>query len=117
MNIDADKLILDAIQEGICNAIKSKIEGYNSPLEPAIRSCVAKHETKINAIIDDAIGTCVNDDEFKAEIMASTRTQLARTLVQRIGGELEKQVNALKSSPTTRARITMAIDAIIKDTQ
>jgi hypothetical protein len=35
-------------------------------------------------------------------------------LVQRFGGELEKQVNALKSDPTTRARITIAIEEIVK---
>lgn len=39
---------------------------------------------------------------------------LAKTLVQRFGGEIEKQVNVFKSDPTTRARITLAIEDIVK---
>jgi hypothetical protein len=39
---------------------------------------------------------------------------LAKVLIQRFGGEMEKQVNVLKSDPTTRARITLAIEEIVK---
>jgi len=34
-----------------------------------------------------------------------------------LGGELEKQVNVLKSDPATRARITLAIEEIVKSGQ
>lgn len=66
-------------------------------------------------MINDAISACVSDREFREDIRRSARSTLARVLVQRIGGEIEKQVNALKSDPTTRARITMAIDNIIRE--
>lgn len=31
MEVNAEKLLLGAIQEGIANAVKVKLEGYNSP--------------------------------------------------------------------------------------
>ena len=117
MEINADHMILDAVREGIASAVKAKIEGYDSPLKNIIHACITKNEPAIHAVINEAVVACVLDDGFREEIKQSTRTQLARNLVQRIGGELERQVNTLKSDPTTRARITMAIDAIIKDTQ
>lgn len=49
------------------------------------------------------------DDIFTTAV----RTTLAKTLVQKFGRELEKQVNALKSDPTTRARITIVIEEIV----
>lgn len=113
MEIDSDKLLLGAIKEGIASAVKAKLEGYNSPIEGTIKDCVKRHEAELHSIINEAISACVRDAAFKEDIIASTRQQLARALVQRIGGELESQVNKLKSDPTTRARITMAINAIV----
>lgn len=115
MEINADHMILDAVRDGIASAVKAKIEGYDSPLKGIIKTCIEKHESAIHAVINDAVAACVLDEEFREEIKQSTRVQLARNLVQRIGGELERQVNALKADPTTRARITMAIDAIVKE--
>jgi hypothetical protein len=54
------------------------------------------------------------NDEFREQIATQIRHKLASVLVARFGGELEKQVNVLKSDPTTRARITLAIEEIIK---
>lgn len=115
MEINADHMILDAVREGIANAVKVKIEGYDSPLKDIIKTCIAKHEPAIHAVINEAVAACVLDEGFREEIKQSTRVQLARNLVQRIGGEIEKQVNVLKADPTTRARITMAIDTIVKE--
>lgn len=110
-----EKLIMEAIRGAIVDSIKNQLGGYNSPLSPIIKNCVEKNQLAINSIINDAVSSCVSDDAFREEVKQATRTQLARNLIGRIGGELEKQVNQLKSDPTTRARITMAIDQIVKD--
>jgi hypothetical protein len=66
-------------------------------------------------MLEQAVASCVGDPEFVESIRVAVRQSLAKTLVQRFGGELEKQVNALKSDPITRARITLALEEIVKE--
>lgn len=113
MELDTDKAMLDAIRDGIREGIKSKMTGYNSPFDDIIKRAVEKHGPAISGLISDAIGKLVSNDEFRASILDQCRSILAKQLVQKFGGELEKQVNALKSDPATRARITLAIEAIV----
>ena len=112
--LDLAEIMLRNINEGIRDGIKSKLMGYNSPLEKMMTDCINEHGTAIKSLLSDAIAESVKDESFRLEIQTSLRSQLAKTLVQRFGGELEKQVNALKSDPTTRARITIAIEDIVR---
>lgn len=114
MEIDADKLFENAIRDALREGIKSKFTGYNSPFDDLLKSAILSHESAFRSLLNGAIGSCVCDNEFREEIRGAVRTVLAKTLVQRFGGEIEKQVNALKSDPTTRARITLAIEEIVQ---
>lgn len=112
--MDADKLLLNAVQDGIRDGVKSKFNDYNSPLDDLLKKCMEQHNAALKAMLESAIGSCVTDPAFREEISGAVRSHLAKTLVQRFGGEIEKQVNSLKSDPTTRARITLAIEEIVK---
>lgn len=114
MEIDADKMLEHAIQDGLRKCIADKFGGYNSPLDGLIKSSIEKHSGKFRTLLEDAIATAVTDADFRNEITQAVHRNLAKTLVQRFGGEIEKQVNVLKSDPTTRARITLAIEDIVK---
>ncbi len=112
-----DDLIMDAVKVGIVDAVKTTLTAYDSPLKNTIRDCVKKNEPELAKIVDDAIRLCVINDDFKAEIRRATREKLAKYLVQRLGGEIEKKVNLLKSNPLTRARITVALEEIVNEVQ
>lgn len=114
MNIDADKLLNDAIRHGLHEAVKDKLTGYSSPLDKLIAEVIAARSGEFRQLLDDSIKSCMTDVEFRESIASAVRTSLARTLIQRFGGEMEKQVNVLKSDPSTRARITLAIEEIVK---
>lgn len=115
MEIDADKMLENAIRDGIREGVKSKLtQGYNSPLDKLVEGAVTANATKFKVLLEEAISTCVANEEFRQEVRDAVHRSLAKTLVQRFGGEIEKQVNALKSDPTTRARITLAIEEIVK---
>ena len=114
MDIDADKLLENAIRDGLRQGIADKLKGYNSPLDGLIKSALDKHSGTFRTLLEDAIASSVSNVEFRDEIKAAVHRNLAKTLVQRFGGEIEKQVNVLKSDPTTRARITLAIEDIVK---
>ena len=114
MDIDTDKLFEVAIRDAIRDGIKAKFSGYNSPLDDLLKRAVEKHNAEFRMLLEDAIASCVSNPEFREQIAQATRHSLAKLLVQRFGGELEKQVNVLKSDPTTRARIVLAIEDIVR---
>jgi hypothetical protein len=114
MELDSDKLLEHAIRDGLRDAVKSKFTGYNKPLDTLIETAISTHAQKFRAMLEDAIGSCVSDAAFRDEIKNAVHHNLAKTLIQRFGGEIQKQVNVLKSDPTTRARITLAIEEIVK---
>lgn len=117
MEVDADELLVNAIRDGIRAGVKSKFDGYHSPIGDLIAGALKKHDAEFRGMLEDAIGSAIGDESFREEIASSVRSKLAKTLVQRFGGEMEKQVNILKSDPTTRARITIAIEEIVKSTK
>ena len=114
MIIESDKLLENALRDGLREGIKSKLTGYNGPFDELIKTSLEKHQVSMREMIHEAMQSCIGDAEFRQELKESIRHTLAKTLVQRFGGELEKQVNTLKSDPTTRARITLAIEEIVK---
>lgn len=115
MDSESEKIFDNAVRDGIREGVKAKLTcGYNSPLDKIVSTAIERHSEKFRGLLEDAIASCLNDKAFREEIASAVRTSLARTLIQRFGGEMEKQVNVLKSDPTTRARITLAIEEIVK---
>lgn len=114
MEIDIEKQVLHALYDGIRDGVKTKFSGYNSPLDKLLQSSLEIYSTAIRNLLESSIASCITDEKFREEIATAVRHKLASTLIQRFGGEMEKQVNVLKSDPTTRARITLAIEEIVK---
>lgn len=115
MEIDAEKMIYGALSEAIREGVKAKItSSYNSPLQAMVEASIIKHSVEFRELLESSIATCIKDTQFREDIAQAVRHSLAKTLIQRFGGEMEKQVNVLKSDPTTRARITLAIEEIVK---
>lgn len=112
--MEFDKLTQNAIADAIRDGIKSKMSGgYNSPLDKLAEAAIKEHEQAIRKLLGESIASCLKDADFTESIKNAVRQALAKTLVQKFGGELEKQVNALKSDPTTRARIVLALEEIV----
>lgn len=115
MNIETDKLLENAMRDAIKEGVKKQmVDGYNSPLTKLINDALSANTGAFRTLLEEAISSCVNEPAFRAEIATAVRHSLAKTLVARFGGDMEKQVNVLKSDPTTRARITLAIEEIVK---
>lgn len=115
MQLDAEKMIEDAVRDGLREALKYKLtRDYNNPLDKIISDTIAQNSDGVRSLLSESLKSCLNDAESRSNIAASVRSTLAKSLVQRFGGELEKQVNVLKSDPATRARITLATEEIVK---
>lgn len=105
-----------AIADGIRSGVKSVLERtYDNPLTKVFAEVLTAQIGKFRQMLEQAVSECATNPVFVEDIKAATRTMLAKTLVQRIGGEIEKQVNTLKSDPLTRARIVLALEEIVKE--
>ncbi len=93
MEIDANKLIADALRDGIREGLKQTLtRSYNNPMDAFITKVLTENEKTFRGMIEEAISSCRNDEDFRKSIIDGTRHTLAKTLIARFGGELEKQV-------------------------
>lgn len=116
ITVDVNKMVINALGDGVREAVKHRLTGSynNNPLDKLIDSVIAEKSGEIKQLLSESLMSCLTDQNFRENIGTSVRAHMAKTLVARFGGELEKQVNVLKSDPSTRARITLAIEEIVK---
>jgi NAD-specific glutamate dehydrogenase len=110
---DTDKLLLSTVREALGKGFSEACSRYDSSLRKLAEQVVEANHAELGSLLHEAIKTCVQDETFREEIKSAVRSHLAKLLVQRFGGELEKQVNTLKSDPATRARVVVALDEIV----
>ena len=104
--------ILKIIKESLDGSIKSVLTGYHSPLLDLIKKVFEDNEGHIRHILDDEFSNALKGSEFRKTVRAGLDHKLGKLLIAKFGGELEKQINVLKSNPETRAKITLAITKI-----
>jgi hypothetical protein len=112
--MEIDQVLLTSVQQGIAEGIKTKLSSHNSPLNSLIEDCLKQNDGKLRTLLNEALTNAFGDQQFRQNVIDGVSHKLSTLLVARFGGELEKQVNALKSDPSTRARITLAIEEIVK---
>lgn len=103
-----------AVYESITKALTND---YSGPLKEAVNSVIKKHQSKLEALTESAYLAVLDSAGFQQAISDALSEKVARTLVAKLGGEIESQVNALKADPATRARITIALTEIAKGTK
>ena len=113
--MDIESEILKAAKAGLADAFNKELVGYNKPLSVIAQKVIAKNEDEIFRLINDEVVNLIGGDGFKNALKDELNRKLARTLIERMGGELESRVYELKQNPETRAKITLAISQIIKE--
>lgn len=119
LGFDVNTILKRAVISGLTEGVEKQLScPYNSnPLSKLIDSAINEQVPAFRELLESSIASCITDPTFRSNIATAVRHSLAKTLVQRFGGEIEKQVNVLKSDPTTRARITLAIEEIVRTTK
>lgn len=108
-----EKEILQTAKAAISEAIVKELTGYNKPLSKLTERVIEDNSASLYSLINDEFAGLLQSDDFKAALKEALNAKLAKTLIARMGGELEKQVNELKANPATRAKITLAINELI----
>lgn len=110
-----EKQILEAINDAVSKSIVTALTSYNSPLNKLCEEVISKHRPDLFAMLDTEVAELKTTPEFKAAIKDALNHKLARLMVAKMEGELEKRVNDLRAQPGIRARIVLAVENIIKD--
>jgi len=110
-----EKEVIRVAKKAIETAIVNELTGYNKPLSKYVVEVIEDHKDEIKDIIDGAVVELITLPEFKKSFTKAVNTKLAKILVNKMGGELEKKVNELKQDPVSRARITVALDKLMEE--
>jgi len=109
--------VLKAVQWAVGESIKSVLTGYNSPLHKLVESIINKHTGELRDTIEESFSKVILTSEFKESVNNAFNHKLARILVDKMEGAIEKRVNELPSDPTMKAKMIIAIEGLINQTQ
>ena len=113
--MDLEKEILRTARSAITESIIKELTGYNKPFSELISRVFKDNENELYELVNDEFSSLISSDGFKDNLKKALKEKLAKVLVSRMGGELEKKVNELKSNPATRAKITLAIENCVSE--
>lgn len=111
--MDIEQAVIDKVRESIGTAIASALTGYQNPLQACVTNVIKSRESEIVELVKEAFDQGLKTD-FKKELISACTHKLARVLVGKLEGEIEKRANELRSSPEFRAKLTLAIEEAVK---
>lgn len=107
--------LLAIAEKAIDKSLMEALGSYNSPLHTAIKESLSDSTEHLKQMAKKSIDELIYTDEFQQQMNSAIKQKLARVLISQFGGEVEKTVNKLKADPTTRAKITLAVDKMMED--
>lgn len=112
--LNFEEEVIRAAQISIAQVIQANMTGYNSPLNKLAESVIAAHVGDIRDLLESSFKGALMSDNFKAAIRSAFDHKLARALVDKLEGAIDKRVNELRSDPAFKARMLLAIEALLK---
>jgi len=112
---DLEKQVSHCITDGLTEAIKARLAiGYgDSPLNKLVDSVVVSRLPEIRTTLENAIDVSLKGD-FKKNLQSAVEHKLARILVSKMEGEIEKRVCELRTNPEFRAKVTLAVTNLVE---
>lgn len=107
--------VVDVVREALMSKVGKVLDGYSSPLDKIICSTIAEHEEELSAIIRQALALTLKDKQFVANVNTEFKHKIAKVLVGKMEGAVEKATEKLRANPTLRARLIVAIENIINE--
>lgn len=113
MNIE--EVVMKELGPAIRDAVHEKLKGYNSPLEKIVHRVIENNAAAIQQHLDDALKSAIAAADFEKAVRDNLTHKLARVLSSKMEGAVEKVANDVRSNPAFRARLTIAVEEILKD--
>lgn len=111
--LDLEKETIRSIQSSLQEAIKSQLTGYNSPLSKFVGCVLTEKEEELKGIMREVLSEITASKDFKKGLKEAFLHKVSRTLVDNLDGSVKQAVDSLRQDPTVKARIVLAVQAII----
>jgi hypothetical protein len=109
-----EKEIVSIVKGLVVNGIKS-LSGYSNPFTKVAEAVIAQHNVEIREILNDCLKDVLSDGEFKAEIRKAIGQKVVREFANQAESCISRTVQKLKQDETFRARLTLAVDNLLKE--
>lgn len=107
--------IVQAIKQSIQKAMIESLTSYDNPLSKLIKSVVQSHYDELRTIVDNSFMIAIKTEDFKQAMTDEFSHKVARTLITKNDGMLEKVCNDLKQDAAFRSKVTLAIDKVVNE--
>lgn len=105
------------ISEAACKAareaIAKSLDSYNGPLQKMAGQVVEENREVLLAILRQSFTDTIATDEFRSAVREAFVHKLARFLVAKVEGSVEKAANQMLADPEAKARMVLAVKSVI----
>jgi hypothetical protein len=118
MTVDVQALLMQATRECLLKAVESRFNNAwddRNPLKLMIDSAVEKQRGELQTLLDNAMRLAVCDHGFRDHVIAECNKKLAKCLISKMEGEIEKRANEMRADSAFRARLTLVITDIVQN--
>ena len=113
-----DKVLIARLEtmifESLAKAIPDALSGYQSPMKEIVNRVVNNHDSKIYELFSRNLEKALEDKGFEEIIFEEFQRKIAKNLVGKLEGEVEKSVDKYRQNPELKAKMIMAIQNMIK---
>lgn len=105
-------IVYDAIQSRVSEKLKA---GYSSPLDKYIENVMAQFAPQIESEFRGLLDGCFNSKEYKAIVREEFHRKVAKALVGKMSGAVEKSTADIMGNPELRAKVLLAMTKVIQE--
>ena len=107
-----EQCVLDEMR----TAIRKHLEAsWNGPAATVVNQVIASRSEMLKKRIETILDGALESEAFDVVVKEEFGHKLGKALVAKMGGAVEKQVNDLLANPATRARLTLALDNLLRE--
>jgi hypothetical protein len=107
---EVDKIVLAEIRKQVAEKMN-----YNRALLEMVESSMEKQREPIMKVLDETLSSVVSNPHFKTTIQEEFEHKVAKSLVAKLEGTVEKAVEVYRQNPALRSKMIIAIENIVKE--
>lgn len=110
-----EKEILKVSKKAVQKALLDSLTGYSSPLNNYAKEIVQEHSEDFKGIMREGLNKTFSSPKFKDLILEEFQRKVAKSLVGKLEGAVEKAANSLRQDPRLKAEMILAIENIVNE--
>lgn len=111
--LDIEREILDGLKSGLAESIRIKVASHSGKVGMLVDEVIGNHSAAIKELMESAISREISSNDFRDAVNNAFTHKLARALIEKLEGSIDRRVNELKNDPVIKAKMLLAIESLI----